>query len=404
MKRILLVILLWSGIENPRLSFAQAGRSAEAAVVKITTEVAGSRKVGSGFIVQLAPDLAYIVTAAHVVEGDNQPEVEFFTRRNQPVQASVVGLEGGDPKGLALLLVKGKENLPSGLEAFSLASSVELKGGDEVTIIGFPRSAGPWSVIKGNIVSRQGRDVIFSAAIDEGNSGSPMIQDGRVVGLVTELSEPYGRATPVSSVQLFLKGWGVELMEEAGSRQEPVRKNRGERPTSAFRLRSKPIQIDGTIVEAMMKRYGFSDCKYNPNGDFANQYELSYLGKIRVVVDHTTGLMWQTSGSRTALQNRRECEAYVNQLNQESYAGFSDWRLPTLDELASLAESQKKTGDLCIDPLFDARVRWCWSADTVPGTGASWGMDYSCPHPNLGGRFSNGLVRIGHVRAVRSSQ
>jgi hypothetical protein len=405
MKWSLPFLLSLPGAICPGMLSAQLPVGPEAAVVKITAEVEGHRKVGSGFIVHRTVDLIYIITASHVVEGDAQPKVEFFTRRNLPVPASVVGLEGGDPKGLALLMVTGQDKLPPGLGTLSLAPSTELKGGDEVTIIGFPQGAGPWAVLKGNIVSRQGRNIDFSAAIDEGSSGGPMIKDGQVVSMVTEMSTPYGRATPAASIQLFLEGWGVRL-SEAGSKRvdSPPSGGRDRESVKSIRLRSKPAQIDGKEVEAMMKKYGFSDCKYNPGAPSSNKYQVLSFGRVRVVIDYGTGLMWQPAGSRTELQNRREAEAYVSQLNQESYAGFSDWRLPTIEELASLGASQKKNGDLWISPLFSDRVKWCWSVDTVPGSGVSWGMDYTCPHPNLGGRREDGFGRVGHARAVRSVQ
>ena len=46
--------------------------------------------MGTGFIVRLDPDIVYIVTAAHVVAGDPQPSVEFFTNPNVPVRATVL--------------------------------------------------------------------------------------------------------------------------------------------------------------------------------------------------------------------------------------------------------------------------------------------------------------------------
>jgi hypothetical protein len=48
--------------------------------------------------------------------------VEFFTKRNLPVTAEVLGLEGDDEvRGLAFVVVRGPENLPKGLTALSLA-------------------------------------------------------------------------------------------------------------------------------------------------------------------------------------------------------------------------------------------------------------------------------------------
>ena len=50
----------------------------KAGVVRITSQVEGMRRTGTGFIVGLDSDAAYIVTASHVVEGDSQPRVEFW--------------------------------------------------------------------------------------------------------------------------------------------------------------------------------------------------------------------------------------------------------------------------------------------------------------------------------------
>ena len=69
---------------------AQEMKTPETSVVKITAQAGGSRRTGTGFIVRLSPDEAHIVTASHVVEGDNKPQVEFFTQRNKPVLASLV--------------------------------------------------------------------------------------------------------------------------------------------------------------------------------------------------------------------------------------------------------------------------------------------------------------------------
>ena len=185
-------------------------QSLESGVVKVSAKGEGTRKTGTGFIVRLSEDSVYIMTAAHVVEGDSQPEIEFFTRRNVAVTARIVEQEGGEERGLALLVVSGRTNLPAGLEVPPLAPSLDVKGGDSVTAIGFPRMAGPWALIRGSIVSRQGRDIIFDGAIDEGNSGGPLIKDGQVVGLITGLSGRFGRATPAAIVRLFIEGSGVE--------------------------------------------------------------------------------------------------------------------------------------------------------------------------------------------------
>jgi hypothetical protein len=193
----------------------------QAGVVKITARShGGASKVGTGFIVRLGRDAAYIITAAHVVAGDPQPQVEFFTKRNVPVSAEVLpGAEGGDEvRGLALLMVKGKDNIPAGLTALSLASSVRLAAGQDIILIGFPRGVGPWAVIKGNISSRQGRDIYFSPTVGEGNSGGPIIQNGKVVGLVGAGGQLIGQGVTARSIEDYIDGFGITLQEDAGKK------------------------------------------------------------------------------------------------------------------------------------------------------------------------------------------
>lgn len=193
----------------------------QAGVVKVTAKPpGGTANIGTGFIVRMDKDAAYIVTAAHVVAGgDTHPKVEFFTKRNLPVTAEVLGLEGDDEvRGLALLVVRGAENLSHGLTALSLAGAARLTGGEDIIVIGFPRNAGPWAVVKGNISSRQGRDVYFSPSIDSGHSGGPIIQSGKVVGLVGGTGQLVGRGITARSVRDFVEGFGIAVHEDVPPR------------------------------------------------------------------------------------------------------------------------------------------------------------------------------------------
>lgn len=88
-----------------------------------------------------------------------------------------------------------------------------------------------------------------------------------------------------------------------------------------------------------------------------------------MVQDLETGLCWQRGGAPKPLSHR-QAPAYLGSLNREAWGGRRDWRLPTLPELASLFTREKNAQGLYIDPVFDSRLPFCWSATASPAGGA----------------------------------
>ena len=205
------VLPLFVGFSS--ITYADSKPSIEdlkAGVVKITSTLDGKTRIGTGIIVNLEDDAAYIVTASHVIEGDADPNVTFFTDPNEAFTAKVIGLEGGDPKGLAALRVKDAPS--SGLRVLRMDESATIYGGERVSLIGFPRVAGvPWAVTTGTIAGQKGSDLSFSGTADEGNSGGPLLIDGKVVGVVTQMSDQFGYASPTFTTKYALRGWGVRV-------------------------------------------------------------------------------------------------------------------------------------------------------------------------------------------------
>ena len=64
----------------------------------------------------------------------------------------------------------------------------------------------------------------------------------------------------------------------------------------------------------------------------ADRFELT--DKV-AVLDQETGLMWQREASAEQMV-WGDGAAYIEHLNTTGFAGFSDWRVPTRDELAGL--------------------------------------------------------------------
>ncbi|MFH1351243.1 MAG: DUF1566 domain-containing protein [Pseudomonadota bacterium] len=164
-------------------------------------------------------------------------------------------------------------------------------------------------------------------------------------------------------------------------------------------LREKVRDLNSGDIRSMLFRYNFySTCwSYNsdfcnPDGDFKNHLLDNHGG---TVTDQATGLMWQKGGSSNPI-TWVEANEYMNRANKEDFAGFSDWRIPTMEELASLMENAWKNGDLFIDPLFDRVQRHCWSGDTN-GMSKAWKANF-----HLGFCIDFPMISQSHVRLVRS--
>jgi Sulfatase-modifying factor enzyme 1/Trypsin-like peptidase domain len=178
-------------------------------VVKITAQGEGQQaKVGTGVIVRLDKDALYIVTAAHVVEGDSKPTVTFSSQPQRPFVAQVVGIEGGDPQGLAALRVAGP--IPDSVVALPLDRTTKVVGGEAVAFIGFPRTLPPWTVSTGSLSGMKGPTLAFQALVEEGHSGGPLLLNGQVIGVVSETRGRQGYAVPSSIVAVALAGWRIE--------------------------------------------------------------------------------------------------------------------------------------------------------------------------------------------------
>ncbi|MBL8080451.1 MAG: caspase family protein [Anaerolineales bacterium] len=163
---------------------------------------------------------------------------------------------------------------------------------------------------------------------------------------------------------------------------------------SPYSLRSYPEVISDTQAKAMLRNHGFFDSGWNKRSSgIKHTYELKQDG--RIVYDHITGLMWQQAGSVNPM-SYSESKAYIVELNREENDGYTDWRLPTLEEAMSLMEAQPEIDKLHINPVFDRRQRWIWTAD-LANSEIAWFVhfvDGFCNRDKMnGGRC--------YVRAVR---
>lgn len=141
------------------------------------------------------------------------------------------------------------------------------------------------------------------------------------------------------------------------------------------------------VVQSMLREKGLFDSRRNSSGHgVSHQYELQNDGKV--VCDHSTGLMWQRAGSQN-IMNYRDAKNHISALNKDKFAGYNDWRLPTLEDAISLMEPVKKDGALHIDPVFDPSQKRVWTSD-FRKDGMAWAVwfdsgfcDYSYTDNNI---------------------
>ena len=110
------------------------------------------------------------------------------------------------------------------------------------------------------------------------------------------------------------------------------------------------------------------------------------------VLDRATGLVWQGGISRWPLSLPAALAA-VDQLNRSAFAGWSDWRLPTVNELLSLLPEGDRQAP---EGLGAGPGKWLWSCDRH-GHHESWYVNM-----DMGFAGVQDISCLNHVRAVRS--
>jgi len=157
------------------------------------------------------------------------------------------------------------------------------------------------------------------------------------------------------------------------------------------KLRNSPQKLNKEDIKTLVKKCNFFDKELNEKGDFPNDFVDNGDG---TVTDRATGLMWEQKGSKRE-KSGYYAKKHVKSLNKKKFAGHDNWRIPTVEELYSLLESNTNK-QLYINPVFATKAYHCWSTDEsdLPYPGVIPGERY------LTLDFKKGTVSYAYTAAL----
>jgi hypothetical protein len=195
----------------------------------------------------------------------------------------------------------------------------------------------------------------------------------------------------------------VVVVKETGRYLQHTKKRLITMLIESIQLRSQRVDnLSDKDAKAMLQRHNFY-C-----GDF--KWSKEWCNPTGQGIKHHFELQQNTKSCRscyrfklatvriTKYMTYAYVEKYISNLNKNRFAGYDDWRLPTLEEAMSLMEREKKNGNLYIDLVFDRRQQHIWTAD-IGRTEWPWlvSFDYGCCTRHVSSSQN-------YVRAVRSGQ
>ena len=132
-----------------------------------------------------------------------------------------------------------------------------------------------------------------------------------------------------------------------------------------------------------------------------------------MVRDNETGLIWEVKQKLDGVKNydnpndadntytwAESNKKFIDALNTAHLGGFSDWRLPTIDELKTLIDISKTKPAINTDYFPNTQSSFYWSSTTFAGnTPNAWGVHFFYGYDSNYNSLSS-----YYVRAVRGGQ
>ena len=143
---------------------------------------------------------------------------------------------------------------------------------------------------------------------------------------------------------------------------------------------------------------------------------IEFEDEIEAWIDKDTGLMWEVKtkenieheyvwseewiGPDSVSDSAEDAFTYAKKLNELSYAGFNDWRIPTKEELETLLTKEQNDDWYIKVALCKNSSSYYWSSTTdADGTDGAWYLGFSYGDQGYGYKAGN-----DYVRCVRAGQ
>lgn len=161
------------------------------------------------------------------------------------------------------------------------------------------------------------------------------------------------------------------------------------------RIRSRPRTTLSLFEAARLIRIkGFFHKEWNDKvKGIKTDFDFHLSEGEKVFIEKESGLMWPRYVSNRFMEVK-EAKEHIKHLNATKFAGYGDWRLPTLDEAMTLMQKMVDK-DFYLNPNIHNREPWILTADE--GEEGAWNVNY------IHGICDTGYPVDGIcVRAVRS--
>ncbi len=225
-------------------------------------------------------------------------------------------------------------------------------------------------------------------------SGAGHMREG-LLALYERFQEDRERHCRMIQEEAVPKTHDATLLPEADSKSHPAATS-----IPAVKRRSTAVVIthqqarDFFRVDELWRPLEYSRNRLAPLSNVPATVENRGTDTAITIVDYATHLVWQQSGSPYPL-NWEGANHYIDNLNQEGFAGSTHWRMPTVDELLSILQPSAPGEDFCATSLFSPIQKWIWSTDRR-SLRAAWYVNME-----MGFAAAFDLTGFFHARAVR---